>query len=52
MIPYHIQRFKFIDFMVIELRFFEEEEEEDAENMDEMWKSIFCILVVFTHSSP
>ena len=33
-----MQRFKLIDFMVIEV------EDEDAGNMDKMWKSCFQIL--------
>ena len=42
-INFYVQRFKFIDFMVIE----EEEEEEDDENMDKMCKLFFLILCTY-----
>ena len=57
MIYFYMQRFKFIDFMVFELRFFEEKKMK--KNMDKMWKSFlqlcisrhittnFCVLIVF-----
>ena len=42
MIYFHMQRFKFIDFMVIELRFFKEKKKKKKmKNMDKMWKSFF-----------
>ena len=46
MIHFHMQRFKFIDFMVIELRWFKKKKKKNKkmENMDEMWKSLFQIL--------
>ena len=66
MIYFHMQRFKFIDFMVIEVRFFKEKKKKKMKNMDKMWKSFFQILCVsyitdqpffvswlfFTYSSP
>ena len=57
MIHFHIQRFKVIDFMVIELGFFRKKKMN--EKIDQMWKAIlgkhvlhnrstnFCILVIF-----
>ena len=67
MISFHIQRFKFIDFMVIEVRFFKKKKNKKMKkNMDKMWKELFEILrlsyitdqpifvswLFFTHSSP
>ena len=68
MISFHIQRFKFIDFMVIEVRFFKKKKKKKKmkKNMDKMWKALFEILrlsyitdqpifvswLFFTHSSP
>ena len=68
MISFHIQRFKFIDFMVIEVRFFKKKKNKKKmkKNMDKMWKALFEILhlsyitdqpifvswLFFTHSSP
>ena len=52
MIYFHMQRFKFIDFMVIEVRFFKEKKKKKKKkkkkmkNMDKMWKSFFQILCV------
>ena len=43
MIHFHMQRFKFIDFIVIELRFFKKKEKK-MESMDKMLKSFFQIL--------
>ena len=42
-----IQRFKFIDFMVIELRFFKKKKKKKKKkmkNMAKMWKALFEIL--------
>ena len=47
-IYFHIQRFKFIDFMVIELRFFKKEKKKKMKNMDKMWKSFFRYYVHIT----
>ena len=45
MIQFHVQRFKFSDFMVIELRFFKKKKNKKMkENMDKMWKALFDIL--------
>ena len=66
MIHFHMHRFKFIDFMVIELRFFKKKKKKMKENMAKMWKALFGILCMsyiinqpvfvcrlfFTHSSP
>ena len=51
MIYFHMQRFKFIDFMVIEVRFFKEKKKKKKKmkNMDKMWKSFFQILC-FSHA--
>ena len=43
MIYFHMQRFKFTDFMVIEVRFFKEKKKK---KMNKMWKSFFQILCV------
>ena len=43
---FHMQRFKFIDFMVIEVRFFKKNKM--MKNMDKMWKSFFHILCDIT----
>ena len=65
MIHFHIQRFKFIDFMVIELRFFKKKKKKKMKSMEKMWKALFEILhmsyitdqpifvywLFFTHSS-
>ena len=66
-IHFHMQRFKFIHFMVIELRFFKKKKKKKKmENVDKMWKSFFWILcpsyittqqffvywLFLTHSSP
>ena len=40
MIHFYVQRFKFIDFMVIELSFFKKKKNK-MENMDKMWRSLF-----------
>ena len=45
MIYFHMQRFKFIDFMVIEVRFFKKKKNK---NMDIMWKSFFRYYVCLT----
>ena len=63
MIQFYMQRFKFSDFMVIELRFFKKKKKKKKmkENMDKMGKAlfeilrmsyitkqpIFCLLVIF-----
>ena len=68
MIHFHMQRFKFIDFMVIELRFFKKKKKKikKMKNMAKMRKALFEILrmsyltdqqifvywLLFTHSSP
>ena len=39
MIHFHMQIFKFIDFIVIELRFFKKKKK--MESMDKMWKLFF-----------
>ena len=49
MIHFHVQRFKFIDFMVIELRWFKKKKKKKKkkkmkENMDKMGKALFEIL--------
>ena len=44
MIYFHMQRFKFIDFMVIEVRFFKKKK--IKKNMDKMWKSLSPILCI------
>ena len=44
MIYFHMQRFKFIDFMVIEVCFFKKKKK--MKNVDKMWKSFFQILCV------
>ena len=45
MIHFHMQRFRFIDFMVIELCFFKEKKKKKLkENMDKMWKALFDII--------
>ena len=44
MIHFHMQRFKFIGFMVIELRFFKKKKKKMRKNMDKMWKALFEIL--------
>ena len=41
MIYLHVQRFNFIDFMVIEVRFFKKKK---MKNMAKMWKALFEIL--------
>ena len=41
MIHFHMQRFKFIDFMIIQLRFFKKK---NKKNMDKMWKALLEIL--------
>ena len=41
-----MQRFKFIDFMVIELRFFKKKKK--MENMDKMWNHFFRYYVHLT----
>ena len=48
MIYFHMQRFKFIDFMVIEVRFLKEKKKKKKKmkNMDKMWKPFFQILCV------
>ena len=46
---FHMQRFKFTDLMVIEVRFFKEKKKKKKKkmkNMDKMWKSFFQILCV------
>ena len=44
MIYFHMQRFKFIDFMVIQVRFFKKKKNKKMmKNMDKMWKSFLCI---------
>ena len=43
MIHSHMQRFKFIDFMVIEVRFFKKKKNNKM-NMEKMWKALFEIL--------
>ena len=44
MIQFHMQRFKFIDFMVIELRWFKKKNKKKMKNMDKMRKALFEIL--------
>ena len=49
MIRFHMQRFKFIDFMIIEpeVRFFKKKrKKKKMKNMDKMWKSFFQILCI------
>ena len=48
MIYFYMQRFKFIDFMVIEVHFFKKKKKKNKKmkNMDKMWKSLFQILCV------
>ena len=66
MIHFHMQRFNFIDFMVIELRFFKKKKKNKMKNMGKNVKSTFCDIRIsyitdqpifvswlfFTHSSP
>ena len=51
MIHFHMQRFKFSDFMVIELCFFKKKKKKKKkkkmENMDKMWKALFEIIHMF-----
>ena len=52
LIHFHMQRFNFIDFMVIELRFFKEKKKKKKKkkkmkNMDKMRKSFFHILCTY-----
>ena len=53
MIHFHMQRFKFIDFMVIELRFFKKKKKKKKKkknkmkNMDKMQRSNFQILCTY-----
>ena len=46
MIHFHMQRFNFIDLMVIELRFFKKnkKKKKKMKNMAKMWKALFEIL--------
>ena len=46
MIYFHMQRFTFIDFMVIEVHFLKKEKKTTKENMGKMWKSLFYILSI------
>ena len=46
MIHFHKQRFNFIDFMVIELRFFKKKKKKKMKNMGKNVKSTFCVLLV------
>ena len=41
-----MQRFKFIDFMVIEVRFFKKKKKMNKKMVDKMWKSLFQILCI------
>ena len=51
MIHFHMQRFKFSDFMVIELRFFKKKKKKKKKkmkkNMDKMRKSPFLIVCTY-----
>ena len=58
MIHFHMQRFNFIDFMVIELRFFKKKKKNKMKNMGEMHfcdithilhhrSTNFCFMVIF-----
>ena len=44
MVQFHMQRFKFIDFIVIELRWFKEKKKNKMKNMAKMRKALFEIL--------
>ena len=45
MIYFHMQRFKFIDFMVIQVRFFKKKKNKKMmKNMDKMWKSFYVYI--------
>ena len=46
MIHFYMQRFKFIDFMVIEFRLFKKKKEKMKKNMAKIWKSFFQILCI------
>ena len=56
LIYFHMQRFNFIDFMVIELHFFEKKKK--LKNMNKciftyiLQQAIFVYWLFFTHSSP
>ena len=49
MIQFHLQRF--VNFMVIELRWFKKKKEKKMENMDKMGKALFEILHVLYHKT-
>ena len=48
MIYFHMQRLKFIDFMVIELRWFKKKKKKMKKNMDKVRKSPFRYYVHIT----
>ena len=46
LIHFHMQRFNFIDFMVIELRFFKKKNNDNKKKMKNMGKNVKCTFVI------